>query len=102
MSRPRHLERGWCWRADIDGEPDVWGIVGHVDDAEAVEIVTAYEGEPVEPTSYHRDWRRSVPCAGYHRGGGCRTYGDCNGTHLELATGPGRGATAYTWVERAP
>lgn len=101
MSRPRHLERGWCWRCDADGEPALWGIVGHVTDAEAVDIVTAYEGEPVEPTSYHRDWRRSVPCAGYHRGG-CRENGDCNGTHLEPASGPGRGAVAYTWVEVAP
>lgn len=102
MSRPRHLERGWCWRADIDGEPYVWGIVGHVPDAEAADIVSAYEEEPVEPTSYDRDWRRSVPCAWYHRGGSCPDSLECDGTHLYVADGPGRGAVAYTWVERAP
>ena len=80
----------------------MWGIVGHVPDAEAVDIVSAYEGETVTPTSYHRDWRRTVPCAGYHRGGGCRWDSDCGGSHLEPTNGPGRGAVAYTWVERAP
>lgn len=37
---------------------------------------------------------RSVPCR--------RSSCDCDGgTHLEPADGPGRGATAYTWVEVA-
>ena len=94
-SRARHLERGWCWRADIDGEPAIWGIVGHVTDEEAVAIVEAYEGEPIAAPNITRDYRRSVPC----RRSGC----DCDGGgHLELAAGPGRGATAYTWVEVAP
>lgn len=101
MTRPRHLERGWCWRCDVDGDPAVWGIVGHVDSAEAAEIVTAYEGEPIAPTSVSHDYRRSVPCAGY-RHGGCPYSGDCSGTHLEVADGPGRGAVAYTWVEVTP
>ena len=95
MSRPRHLQRGWCWRADIDGDPSVWGIYGHVTDAEAREIVEAYEGEPLTgPADIHRDHRRTVPC----RRESCM----CDGTtHLERADGPGRGAGPYTWVEVA-
>ena len=93
MTRPRHLTPGWCWRADIDGDPSVWGIYGHVTDAEAREIVEAYEGEPLtEPASIHRDHRRNVPC----RREGCMCDG---GSHMELADGPGRGAGPYTWVE---
>lgn len=94
MTRPRHLTPGWCWRADIDGDPSVWGIYGHVDDAEAVAIVEAYEGEPlssVDPMRIFRDHRRNVPC----RRPSCMCDG---GSHLELAE-PGHGASPYTWVE---
>lgn len=101
--RPRHLERGWCWRCDVDGEPSVWGIAGHHGYDEAVAIVSDHEGEPVAPSCIYQDWRRTVPCAGYHSGRGCPDAGDdCSGTHLEVATGPGRGAVAYTWVEATP
>ena len=93
--RPRHLQIGWCWGADIDGEPRMWGIYGHVTDGEAVQIVLSYEGDSViENPSVFRDFRRSVPC---HRAN-C----ECDvGSHLEMADGPGRGASPYTWVEAA-
>lgn len=92
MPRKRHLEPGWCWRADIDGEPAVWGIVGHHDDTTARQIVEAYEGEAIGTPTVTQDHRRSVPCR--------RPNCDCDGgSHLELAAGPGRGAVAFTWVE---
>jgi hypothetical protein len=90
--RPRHLERGWCWGADEDG--DLWGIVGHLDDAEAQAVVDAYEGESVEGLTFRQDFRRSVPCRG-----SCE-YGDCGGTHRVPADGPGRGVVAHTWASR--
>lgn len=93
-SRKRHLTVGWCWRADIDGEPAVYGIYGHVPDAEAIEIVAAYEGEPVSGmVTTSRDWRRATPCRAHE------CHGECSGSHLTLADGPGRGASPYTWVE---
>jgi hypothetical protein len=95
MSRPkkRHLEVGWCWRADIDADPPLWAIYGHVDDAEAKAIVDAYEGDAVEVADVSRDFRRVVPCRG-------SCHGECNGSHLH-PTEPGRGASPYTWVEGA-
>jgi hypothetical protein len=91
----RHLTPGWCWRADLDGEPAVWGIRGHFSDAEAIDIVAAYEGGTVvRDMAVSRDYRRSVPCR--------REHCDCDGgTHLERAKGPGPGAGPYTWVEAA-
>jgi hypothetical protein len=90
--KKRHLTPGWCWSADIDGEPPVWGIYGHLPDDDARAIVEAYEGTPVKIAGVERDHRRSVPC----RRTDC--HAECNGTHLELATGPGRGSSPYTWV----
>jgi hypothetical protein len=88
--RPRHLQPGWCWEASLDGEPRLWGIYGHFDDAQAVEIASTYEGEEVLGT-VERAWARSVPC----RRSSCECDG---GSHLEPASGPGRGASPLTWV----
>lgn len=97
----RHLTVGWCWRCDLDGDPAVWGIYGHVPDDEARAIVDAYEHEPPTPgiddrwlgSSITRDWRRTVPCRRHE------CAGECSGSHLEPANGPGRGASPFTWVE---
>ena len=97
MTRPRHLTVGWCWRCDQDGEPAVWGIYGHIPDAEAIDIARAYEESHPDDMAgavVTRDWRRNVPCRG-----DWACPGDCGGTHLEPAAGPGRGASPYTWVE---
>lgn len=88
--RPRHLTHGWCWEADIDGEPRVFGIYGHFDTAMAVEIVSAYTDEEFKGTAY-RTWGRMVPC----RRDTCPCDG---GSHMEQASGPGRGASPITWV----
>ena len=92
---PPQPTTGWCWRADQDGDPAVWGIYGHLTEAEAIATVVAYEGDfkphPVAAPEVTQDWRRNVPCR--------RHDCDCDGTHLELATGPGPGARPFTWVE---
>jgi hypothetical protein len=93
--RPKHLTVGWTWRADVDGEPAVWGICGHVTDAVARSCVEGYEGEAVGVLSISRDYRRNVPCRSEY----CAAAGDCSGMHMEWASGPGRGASPYTWVE---
>lgn len=94
--RKRHLTRGWCWRADIDGDPAVWGIYGHIERAEALDIVQAYEEchpDDLKDAVVTSDWRRNTPCRAHD------CCGECNGSHLTLADGPGRGASPYTWVE---
>lgn len=85
---------GWCWR--IDGEPVEYGIHGHFDDAAAIEIARGYEGDEIASATVTRDYQRTVPC----RRNPCDAD-ECGGSHLERANGPGRGASAYTWVEVA-
>lgn len=93
MTRKRHLTLGWCWRADLDGEPALFGIYGHFEHDAAIEIARGYEGDEILTATVSRDYRRTVPC----RASTC-DY-ECGGSHLERANGPGRGASPYTWVE---
>jgi hypothetical protein len=88
--RPRHLTHGWCWEATDNEDPRIFGIYGHFDVGTAVEIVSAYTDEEFKGTAY-RTWGRMVPC----RRDTCPCDG---GSHMEEASGPGRGASPITWV----
>lgn len=90
-TRKRHLEPGWCWNTGAE-DPQIWGIVGHLDDAEVRKAVEAYECGDPGPLRIERDLRRNVPCRG-----GDFCDGDC-GTHLVQAKAPGPGVVAYSWA----
>ena len=94
-ARKRHLEPGWCWNTGAE-DPQIWGIVGHLDDAAIRFAVDAYEGGDAGPLRIERDYRRNVPCRG-----GDFCDGDC-GTHLIKVEGPGRGVVAYSWAFEVP
>jgi len=80
---------GACSRVDLDGEPPVWRIYGHVDDAEAKRIAEADEGDSVAIASVTRVWAGVVPCR--------RSECPCDGEgHFAARPGPGRGSSPYT------